>query len=151
MKNLTIAAVVCLSVILPAGAQKLIIGSRLPDFKGTTWLSAEPQSKRPMLIEFYNPQNATSNKFFVKLGEIKSKYGDMVQIVVLTTQHGPDIDKIVTSHGTDYSVGYDSTGKVYQNFNVRYLPFTIVANSAGEMFWQGNLGNISTDILDNVK
>lgn len=148
---MTLIAMLCVTAVLPTRAQKLIIGSKLPDFKGITWLSTTPAEKVPMVIEFHNPQNATSGKFFCKLKEIKSKYGGRIQIVVLTTQHTPEIDQIVESQGGDYSVGYDATGRVYQNFNVRYLPYTIVANSAGELFWQGNLGNITSDVLDSVK
>lgn len=138
-------------MIVPLSAQKLVIGSRVPDFKGAQWLSSAPQEKRPMLIEFYNPTNPTCNKFFPKLANIKKQHGDKVQIIVLTAQTGPEIDKLVDDWGRDYSIGYDPTGKIYQNFNVRFLPFTLIINSNSEIFWQGNLGNLPSDILGKVR
>lgn len=143
----------------PALAQKMVIGSRIPDFKEVQWLTAAPAGPgsgqtAPMLIEFYNPDNASSVRFFPKLADIRHKYGNGasgVQIVVLVAQPGAAADKLRQDYGDRYYIGADPDGKVYQAFNVRFLPYTILVNSKGELYWQGNLGNIPDAVLQKVR
>lgn len=146
MKKLIFLLALCL--MLPAAsAQKMVIGSKVPDFKGVQWQSSAPASGKPMIVEFYNPDNSSSARFFPKLAEIKSKYGNKLEVVVLI-QNGSTIGALNTS---GYAIGTDPDGKVYQNFNVQFLPYTILVSSKGELFWQGNLGNITDDVLQRVK
>ena len=60
-------------------AQKMVIGSRVPDFKGVQWMTTMPHTSEtpeaaPMLIEFYNPDNASSVRFFSKLAGVKERH-----------------------------------------------------------------------------
>lgn len=103
-----------------------------------------------MLIEFYNPGNSSSARFFPKLGEIKQKYGNRIEVIAVVPQ-GVDIEQSGLKNQTAFPIGHDREGKTYQNFNVKYLPYTILVDSKGELFWQGNLGNITNDILNSVK
>lgn len=148
MKNLLTTLLVCLAA-LTAQAQKMVIGSKVPDLRGTQWHTQAPASQKPMLIEFYNPENSSSARFFPKLAEIHSRYGDRIAIVVITRQNGPEIEKIIREHGK-FCIGRDADGKIYQNFNVQFLPYTILVNSKGELHWQGNLGNITDRDLDGL-
>lgn len=148
--------------LLAAGtafAQKIVIGSRIPDFRGVQWLTAAPAGPgsgqtAPMLVEFYDPDNATSARFFPKLADIKSRHGNGasgIQIVVLAAREGPAADKLLKECGDRYYIGTDPDGKVYQSFNVRFLPYTILVNSKGELYWQGNLGNLTDEVLGKVR
>lgn len=143
--------------LLAAGtafAQKLVIGSRIPDLKAVQWLTAAPGAEVPMLIEFYDPDNASSVRFFPKLADVKRKYGNGgsgVQIVVLVAQPGPAAEQLRRDYGDRYCIGVDPDGKVYRSFNVRFLPYTILVNSKGELYWQGNLGNLTDEVLRKVR
>lgn len=160
MKKILLLLLAAASLIGPALAQKLVIGSRIPDLKNIQWHTTAPpaltggsDATRPMLIEFYDPGNPTSNRYFPRLADIKTRHGNNngLLIVVLTRQSGPTIDQIVRSYGNDYYIGTDPDGKVYQTFNVQYLPYTILVNSKGELSWQGNLGNITDPVLQKIK
>lgn len=144
-------------IALAAGeafAQKMVIGSRIPDLKTVRWLTSAPKMDAPMLIEFYNPDNVTSARFFPKLADIRRKYGNGdsgLQVVVLTQVKGTALEKLTADYGKTYCIGSDPDGKVYQAFNVRFLPYTILVNSKGELYWQGNLGNITDAVLQKVR
>lgn len=136
-------------------AQKMVIGSRVPDFKGVQWMTTMPHTSEtpeaaPMLIEFYNPDNASSVRFFSKLAGVKERH-PKIQIVVLVARNKQSAEQLLESHGKEYYIGLDSDGKVYQAFNVRFLPYTILVNSKGELHWQGNLGNLTDGTLQKVK
>lgn len=148
--------------LLAAGtafAQKMVIGSRIPDFRGVQWLTAAPAGPgsgqtAPMLVEFYDPDNATSARFFPKLADIRQKYGNGdsgIQIVVLVARQGPAADKLLKESGDRYYIGTDPDGKVYQAFNVQFLPYTILVDTKGELYWQGNLGNITDAVLQKIR
>lgn len=140
-------------------AQKMVIGSRIPDFRGVHWLTSAPAGPgsgqtAPMLVEFYDPDNATSARFFPKLADIWQKYGNGdsgIRIVVLVARKGPAADKLLKEYGDRYHIGTDPDGKVYQAFNVQFLPYTILVDSKGELYWQGNLVNITDAVLQKVR
>ena len=143
--------------VLAAGqafAQKMVIGSRIPDLKTVQWLTLAPKAEAPMLIEFYNPDNTSSARFFPKLADIKARHGNGdsgIQIVVLTQLKGSALEKLAADYGEAYYIGGDPDGKVYQAFNVQFLPYTILVSSKGELYWQGNLGNITDAVLQKVR
>lgn len=154
MKKILILLTLAVCAAGQAFAQKLVIGSRIPDLKTVQWLTLAPKAEMPMLIEFYNPDNATSARFFPKLSDIKRKYGNGdsgLQIVVLTQIKGEAREKLAADYGEIYFIGGDPDGKVYQGFNVQFLPYTILVNSKGELYWQGNLGNITDAVLQKVR
>ena len=133
-------------------AQKLVIGSRVPDFKGVEWRTLPPRTETPTLIEFYAPGNASSVRFFPKLAEISRRF-ENIQIVVLThgNASGTTADSLPAKYGDRYFIGVDPDGKVYRAFQVRYVPYTVLVNSKGELYWQGNLGNLSATVLERVR
>lgn len=135
-------------------AQKLVIGSRVPDFKGVEWSTLPPRAEVPMLIEFYDSGNASSARFFPRLAEIHHRHGNGnrgIQIVVLTRGGEPALDSLRAKYGERYFIGSDPDGRVYRAFHVQYVPYTILVNSKGELYWQGNLGNLPTSALEGVR
>lgn len=154
MKKTLILLTLAVCMAGQAFAQKLVIGSRIPDLKTVQWLTLAPKAEVPMLIEFYNPDNATSARFFPKLAYIKAKHGNGdsgIQIVVLTQLKGAALDKLAKDYGDAYYIGGDPDGKIYQAFNVQFLPYTILVSSKGELYWQGNLGNITEAVLQKIR
>ncbi len=153
MKKILTLLGLAVGTALPASAQKLVIGSRIPDLKAVQWLTAAPRAEAPMLIEFYDPDNASSVRFFPRLADIRHKYGTgkaALQIVVIAAQ--PEAaEKLVRDGGGRYCIGVDAEGKVCQAFNVRFLPYTILADSKGVLYWQGNLGNLTDAVLQKVR
>ncbi|WP_300829205.1 hypothetical protein [uncultured Rikenella sp.] len=136
-------------------AQKLVIGSRVPDLKGVAWSTLPPRTEAPMLIEFYAPDNASSARFFPKLAEIQHRHGNGnrgIQIVVLTRGvAATTLDSLRARYGERYFIGSDPDGRVYRAFHVQYVPYTILVNSKGELYWQGNLGNLPMSTLEGVR
>lgn len=154
MKKLLLSSLVLL-IAGTALAQKIVIGSRIPDFRDVRWLTTMPGGPgtgqtAPMLIEFHDPDNASSVRFFPKLADIRGKYGN-VQVVVLVARPGSAADELRQAYGDRYYIGADPDGKVYRTFNVRFLPYTILVDSKGELYWQGNLGNITDAVLQKVR
>ena len=82
-------------------AQKMVIGSRVPDFKGVQWMTTMPHTSEtpeaaPMLIEFYNPDNASSVRFFSKLAGVKERH-PKIQIVVLVARNKQSAEQLLVA------------------------------------------------------
>ena len=70
---------------------------------------------------------------------------------MLVARPGSAADELRQAYGDRYYIGADPDGKVYRTFNVRFLPYTILVDSKGELYWQGNLGNITDAVLQKVR
>ncbi len=150
MKKLILVIVAALSVGTGWG-QKMVIGSKVPEWQDqVTWLSSAPDGGRPLLIDFYDPGNPSSKRFWPKYEEIRAKYGSAVEMVIVV-QQGVDVDSLSFDEGVPFAIAYDDRGTMYEQFNVQYLPYSVLVTSGGELFWQGNLGNLSNETLDKIR
>ena len=150
VKRILLAMITTLA-IQAAAAQKLVIGSKTPDFKEVEWKTAAPGGSKAVLVEFYQSSNQTSESLYPKLADIYSKYSATLDIVVLTREDNAAIDLLTDNDGWKYSFGYDPTGKAYEAFGVKFVPFTMLIDSKGNLLWQGNLSNITDQALQKAK
>ncbi len=148
MKKLFVYLSLLFLVAIPqVRAQKLVIGSQAPSFKGIEWKNLSPQTDRTMLIEFYHSGNSSSQKLFEKLEGIHTSHAEDIQIIVLTRDKDESIDFLKSVCGDKYIVGYDPTGEVFKSFGVKYLPFTMLFDAKGKLCWIGNLGALEESDL----
>ena len=150
VKRILLTIIVAL-LIQTATSQKLVIGSKTPVFKDVEWKTAAPGGGKAVLVEFYQSSNHTSESLYSKLADIHSKYSNNVDIVVLTRENNAMIDRLIDSDGQKYSFAYDPDGKTYEAFGVKFVPFTMLIDSKGSMLWQGNLSNITGQVLQKAK
>lgn len=149
MKRILFLLLACGAMIATATAQKLIIGSKTPDLKGIEWHGSAPTPGQPMLIEFYDPQNASSKQFHGRMGVIAQQYSHLSTVVL--TRSRAAFEQVVSENNAAWNVGLDAEGRTYQAFNIRFLPFAVLIDSKGNLFWQGNLGNLPNEMLQSVK
>lgn len=149
MKQLLLVLVVMISAFGVSVAQKqYVIGSKTPSLKDVEWIDEVPEdTDSPILIEFYQSSNPTSVKLLEKLPVLQQSYGSKLIFVVLTRDSRSVAESL---SGRGYFVGYDPEGKVFENFGVRFTPFTMIVDSKGLLHWQGNLSNITPKALDSV-
>lgn len=141
----------CLSLCCAhiAAGQKLIIGSDAPSLKEIEWQTAPPVKGVASLVDFYQPSNPSCVKFLDRLGLIAKEKKGRVQVVLLTRETGAEIDKLVADGR--FIVGYDPTGNTYAEYYVKYLPYSMLVDSKGDIAWIGNMANLPTTTLDAVK
>lgn len=149
MKNLILITILTLST-LATDAQRLVIGSKVPDLKGVQWLNGAPSSSRSAFIEFYQSTNSTSKQYFPKLKIVK-ELNPNITIIVLVRESNEVIDKLVAEHGSNYYFAYDADGSVYESFGVKFVPFSMIIDPKGNLQWQGNLLQLTPETVKNAK
>lgn len=143
----TILLLITMFLALPqTQAQKLVIGSKIPELKSVKWLSKEPNLSQSAFIEFYQSSNSTSKQYFPKLANIYA-YKSNVTVIVLTRENNDAIAQLVKDFGGQYSIGYDVDGKVFEAFGVRFVPFSMVVDGKGNLLWQGNLSQFTDELM----
>lgn len=131
--------------------QKLVIGSKMPELKGVEWLSPLNKGDKALFVVFYQSTSPSSARELLELDGIYTKYGAKIQILILTREQSLSIDLLVSQYGKKYAIGYDSSGSAFETLGVKFLPFAMLFNSKKELYWQGNLTNISPDTLQQVR
>lgn len=123
-------------------AQKLVIGSRMPELRGIQWLSSAPPSGKPLFVDFYQSSNKSCQQNIEKFADMKAEDPDY-SFVIITRENNDAISSLVKKYGSKYSIGYDATGKIYDAFGVKFVPFSMAFNAKEEMTWQGNVSQLS--------
>lgn len=149
MKKVTLLTVTML-LTLAAQAQRMVIGSKVPDLKKIQWLGNTPPSGKSSFIEFYQSTNSTSKQYFPKLKDIRN-YNSNINIIVLTRENNDAIAELVREHGSEYYFGYDPQGDVFTSFGVKFVPFSMAVDPKGNLQWQGNLLQFTPDIMKTMK
>lgn len=147
--SIIVLSLIMMSTFVARG-QQLVIGSKVPEFKGVEWKTSAPVSGKPMYVEFYQSTNATSQKLFPKLKNVKDTNRE-ISIVVLMREDNDATRALITEFGASYSFGYDPQGKIYDALGVRFVPFSMVIDAKGNLYWQGNLSNLSNETIKQVK
>lgn len=140
MKNVVILLTLILSTTI-AEAQKLVIGSKMPDLTGVQWLTKAPKSTKSIFLDFYQSTNSTCVANIDKIEKVISKQPKL-SVVIITRENNAAIKSLVNKYGADYAIGYDPDGKIYSAFGVKFVPFSMIFDAKGEMAWQGNLNQL---------
>lgn len=140
MKNVVILLTLILSTTI-AEAQKLVIGSKMPDLTGVQWLTKAPKSTKSIFLDFYQSTNSTCVANIDKIEKVISKQPKL-SVVIITRENNAAIKSLVNKYGSDYAIGYDPDGKIYSAFGVKFVPFSMIFDAKGEMAWQGNLNQL---------
>lgn len=145
MKYIISLLVLTAAFIGSAGAQKLVIGSRVPSIKGdkdVEWLSSAPTKDKAMLIDFFSTDNPSCIKEYALLKPIIEQWEAELDIVIISQGDSPEFRSMVDADGGRYSFALDADGNVFAAYGVRYLPFYMLVNAKGEMIWQGNISTL---------
>lgn len=145
MKRLFAIVAILAATLTPSLAQKIVIGSRVPDIrseKQMEWLTPIPEKGRAMLIDFFSSDNPSCVKGYALLGTVAGKLGVNVTVVVLSASDSEQFRALAAADGGKYCFAIDEDDDIFNAFAVRYLPFYMLVNAKGEMVWQGDISNL---------
>lgn len=152
MKRIITLIVICLMATAPVLAQKIVIGSRMPDIRADKieWLTPAPPKGKAILIDFFSINNPSSVKEYSKLANIHKTLGSKLGIVIILAVESGNLRNKVAADGSRYIFGLDIDGDIFTLFGVRYLPFYMLFNAKGEMVWQGNISTLTTTEIEEL-
>ncbi len=120
-------------------AQAPIVASKvkLKTFNDVTWISdKKPEGDKITIIDFYNENNPSCVNILQSTVLPLAKKDTTLQIIVLALENSAHLENLAQGHPR-IIVGIDTEKKVYDKFDVKYVPFSIVIGKDSKIVWLG--------------
>ncbi len=138
-----------LVAVLPAAAQRLTFNERAPQLQITEYLFGEaPESGRTTYVEFFVPGTRTDDGYFETLETFAVRYKDRINFIVLAKGDKEAVKKFFADKKPSYRVAYDEQGKTFTDFNIQYLPTSVIIDSKGRFVWQGKATQLEDRLME---
>ena len=123
---------------MPADAQKLVIGEKIPEIKIGEWLTPKIKSGDPMYLEFFHPASNACLKRINRLDSMAIKFKDRMSVLLLVRDDTNNTRSIFVGESFHFHAAIDDNGKTYSSFGIHYVPFGVLINGKGRVVWFGN-------------
>lgn len=152
MKHLAIILFSLLCATYSASAQKVIIGDKIPTIKSNAWLmDAEPDSAPYTCIVFYHSESELCIKSLENIKGFCGEYNGLFNLVVITKEDYAEAGVTLTSFLDNHSgVLFDNNGKIFNDFGVKFVPFSVIYNAKHKIVWCGNSASLTLEIFRNI-
>ena len=140
MKRNILLLIVVLVWGFAARAQEIVIGERVPDFRPTEWLGAQPadDDRRATLLIFYHTESQPCVEALPHIDSlVRSLERERVIVVAMEPKEriAPSLARYMSER---FYVAIDRTGRVFSNYGIRYVPFGVLVDPKGRAQWIGN-------------
>ena len=140
MKRTIFLTLVALVASLAVRAQEIVIGERVPDFRPTEWLGAQPSEddRRATLLVFYHTESQPCVETLPHIDSLaRAMKNERVIVVAMEPKEriAPSVARYMSER---FYVAIDRSGRVFSNYGIRYVPFGVLVDSKGRAQWIGN-------------
>lgn len=140
MKRNILITLLILLATFAARAQEIVIGERVPDFRPTEWLGAQPSEddRRATLVVFYHTESQPCVEALPQIDQLARAMKNVRVIVVAMESKERIAPTLAKYMSAQFYVAIDQTGHVFESYGIRYVPFGVLVDSKGRAQWIGN-------------
>ena len=140
MKRTIFLTLVALVVSLAVRAQEIVIGERVPDFRPTEWLGAQPSEddRRATLLVFYHTESQPCVETLPHIDSLaRAMKNERVIVVAMEPKEriAPSLARYMSER---FYVAIDLSERVFKSYGIRYVPFGVLVDPKGRAQWIGN-------------
>lgn len=140
MKRTIFLTLVALVASLAVRAQEIIIGERVPDFRPTEWLGAQPSEddRRATLLVFYHTESQPCVETLPHIDSLaRAMKNERVIVVAMEPKEriAPSLARYMSER---FYVAIDLSERVFKSYGIRYVPFGVLVDPKGRAQWIGN-------------
>lgn len=151
--NIIKAAVVLVWALLAGVAtsygQYIAVGARAPRIEASEWLTDKPSLRgKALLVEFFHSTNPACRERIDQLNQLADNYKEVLNVVVVAREPREQIAEMMLHEYQHVYVAIDEPGSVFGQFEVRYVPFSVLADRKGVILWTGNSALLDSKTLD---
>lgn len=147
MKHFIYLIALFTSLSLNLSAQTLQIGSKAPELKIKEWHGGKIDNKKPILLEFFHSASPPSVKHLAHLHHFATKYKDKINFVLISKQDKSQIFPL-TGENSEFIIALDNQEKTFNNFGVKFVPFSVLISDKGRILWFGNSNSFSEKVIN---
>ncbi len=146
--------ILLLAVVLgtPLSAQNIALNERIPKIKTANWLDGiVPQQGEYTYIEFVRSNTVPCIESFLKIKRYIADNDTPIQVIFVTREDPSHIDSHLREClGGRIGALIDDTGRIFQDFGVRYVPFGVIVNRKRKAVWFGNPITVDDDFFKKL-
>ena len=140
MKRTIFLTLVALVASLAVRAQEIVIGERVPDFRPTEWLGAQPSDddRRATLLVFYHTESQPCVETLPHIDSLaRAMKNERVIVVAMEPKEriAPSLARYMSER---FYVAIDLSERVFKSYGIRYVPFGVLVDPKGRAQWIGN-------------
>lgn len=140
MKRTIFLTLVALVASLAVRAQEIVIGERVPDFRPTEWLGAQPSEddRRAILLVFYHTESQPCVETLPHIDSLaRAMKNERVIVVAMEPKEriAPSLARYMSER---FYVAIDLSERVFKSYGIRYVPFGVLVDPKGRAQWIGN-------------
>ena len=134
------AVLLALMFAAPAGAQRIAYRERTPRLKITRWLGdAEPAQAPYTYIEFIRSSSTPCVESCRKIKRYIDNTDRPMRVIFITQEQPGSVDRrIKDCMGPYIGIAIDESGRLFNEFNIQYVPFGVIVDSRRRAVWFGN-------------
>ena len=140
MKQNILLLIVALVWGFATRAQEIVIGERVPDFRPTEWLGAQPSEddRRATLLVFYHTESQPCVESLPHIDSL-ARSMEQARVIVVAMEAKERIAPSLARYMSErFYVAIDRSGRVFSNYGIRYVPFGVLVDPKGRAQWIGN-------------
>lgn len=133
-----------------ASAQRLVYNEKAPKIEADIIIGEKINKDLPIYIDFFvlnSPQNESQLEKLEKMAKI---YHKQINFVVISKDEKDEIIDYFKDKNPSYTVMIDTEGETFQNYNIKFVPFSVMINKKGDFVWQGKNSSLSESIIKKV-
>lgn len=140
MKRTIFLTLVALVASLAVRAQEIVIGERVPDFRPTEWLGAQPSEddRRATFLVFYHTESQPCVETLPHIDSLaRAMKNERVIVVAMEPKEriAPSLARYMSER---FYVAIDLSERVFKSYGIRYVPFGVLVDPKGRAQWIGN-------------
>lgn len=140
MKRTILLTFIALVASLTVRAQEIVIGERVPDLRASEWLGAAPteDDRRATLLIFYHTESQPCVEALPHIDSLARSMKSTRVIVVAMEPKERIAPSLVRYMSERFYVAIDQSGKAFESYGIRYVPFGVLVDPKGRAQWIGN-------------
>lgn len=152
MKTIFNIFLLILTSITVVNAQKLVFNEKAPQINGDEYIIGSAIKKNvPSYINFFVLGNNSNEQDLAKMNEFAARYKDNVNFIVVANGDKDKIQDYFKDKKVSYVVLYDSKGKAFVDYGIKYVPIAIITDKRGYFVWQGKTSILTDEIISKYR
>lgn len=154
MKRKLWLTIMTLAFSLPAAAQNICLGERIPDIQLSSTMGQliDDITTDYVCLVFFHSDSAPSIEAVDALVKRSGNYADAMSVVLLTReareQTEPELKVYVRNN---VSVAFDRDGRTFENFGIRYVPYCVIYDGKRRKArWSGSMQQLDPARLKSI-
>lgn len=132
-----------------ASAQVITVGARAPRLSNSEWLTDTPSLRgKALIVEFFHSTNDACQERIEPLNSLADTYKERLNVVVVAREPREQIAEMLLHDYQFFYVAIDEGGRVFKDFEVRYVPYSLLIDERGTILWTGNSALLDGKIID---